>query len=59
MAKAKRKPDTIHGPNGEKLVVAWMDDGRIRINFSGKIAISAFFPGADTNPEAKILIQRI
>ncbi|MBU1570438.1 MAG: hypothetical protein KKE00_07975 [Proteobacteria bacterium] len=59
MAKAKRKPDIIQGPNGEKLVITWMNDGRVRMKFSGKIAISAFFPGANTKPEAKIIIQRI
>lgn len=58
MAKA-RKTDEIHGPKGERLVVAWMDDGRIRIKLSCKIAISAFFPGKATNTEAKIVIQPI
>lgn len=58
MAKAK-KTDKISGPKGERLVIAWMDDGRIRIKLHGKIAISAFFPGKATNTEAKIVIQPI
>ncbi|MBU2530302.1 MAG: hypothetical protein KKD35_04610 [Elusimicrobia bacterium] len=58
MNKAKLT-NKLQGPNGEKLIVAWMNDGRIRINLTGKIVISAFFPGANTKPEAKIIIQQI
>lgn len=58
MAKAKQRNE-ITGPKGERLVVAWMDDGRIRLKLSSKIAISAFFPGKSIKPEAKIVIQPI
>lgn len=58
MFKAE-KDYKIQGPNGEKLRVAWMSDGRIQIEFSSRVAVSAFFPGSGENPKPKIVIHQI
>jgi hypothetical protein len=58
MSKSKQT-NKLKGPNGEKLDVAWMDDGRIKICLSGKVAISAIYPGKGTVPEVKIIIQPV
>lgn len=55
MAKALQT-NRIKGPAGKELVIAWMDDGRIRLKLNGRISVSALYPGKNINPEAKLVI---
>jgi len=49
------KRDEVRGPNGERLMVSWFADKRIRVDFYGDCVITKVFPKpkAPTNIELK------